>query len=73
MCVCVCVCVYVCLCLCNHSTGRNFYPIDTKFGTQVGNMNSKIEFEDDYVGSIGTPRDTTKKYIQLLFNHKSNF
>ena len=34
-------------------TGRNFYPIDTKFGTKVGLVkNSKM----GYVGHIGTPR-----------------
>ena len=35
VCVCVCVCMYVCVCVCLHARGRNFYPIDTKFDTQV--------------------------------------
>ena len=25
-----------------HARGRNFYPIDTKFGTQIGLVNSTV-------------------------------
>ena len=46
VCVCVCVCLCRCVYVCFHSTGRNFYPIATKFGTQVAQVNSKVMFED---------------------------
>ena len=32
--------------MCYHSTGRNFYPIATKFGTKVGLVKSRVKFED---------------------------
>ena len=51
VCVCVCVCLCVCVSVCIHARGRNFYSIDTKFGTQVGWVKSKIEFEDGLCGS----------------------
>ena len=61
VCVCVCVCVFVyvcvcaCVCVCNHSTGRIYYQIATKFGTQVGLVNKiQVNFED---GSFGSYRD----------------
>ena len=41
VCVCVCVCVYV-----STLDTYNFYPITTKFGTQVGILNSNVQFED---------------------------
>ena len=43
----VCMCVYVFMCVC----GRNFYPISTKCGTQVGLVKGKVQFEDE-LGSI---------------------
>ena len=46
--------VYVCVC--NHSIGRNFYPIDTKFGTQV---KIHVKFED--VVFIEIPRGHRQK------------
>ena len=61
MCACVCVCVYVCVCVCvcvyvcYHSTGRNFYPIYTKFGAQVGLIKSKVKFEDGLCRSQRDP------------------
>ena len=39
----VCVCVSVCI----QARGRYFYPIDTKFGTHVGLLNDKVQFEDE--------------------------
>ena len=39
--VCICMCMYKCVCMCVYvyvciySAGCNFYPIATKFGTQV--------------------------------------
>ena len=44
--------------MCNHSIGRIFYLITTKFGTHVGLVEGKVKFEDGmgYVGPIGTPR-----------------
>ena len=46
VCVCVCVCVCACVCIYMYARGINFYPIDTKFGTQVDKVNSKPQFED---------------------------
>ena len=34
------------VCLSNHSTGRNFYPIETKFGTQVGLVKIQVKLGD---------------------------
>ena len=34
------------MCVCLRSRDRNFCPIVTKFGTQVGLVKSKVEFED---------------------------
>ena len=42
-CMCVCACIY--------ARGHNLYPIVTMFGTQVGNVNSKVKFEDELCGS----------------------
>ena len=56
--MCVCICVRVCVYLCIHARGRNFYPIDTKFGKQVGSVKSKVEFED---GLYGFPSGHHKK------------
>ena len=53
--VCVCVSVCMCVCVCNHSTSRNFYPISTKIGTQVGLLESKVKFEDGICGSHRDP------------------
>ena len=33
------------------TTGCNFYPIDSKFGTQVGLVKIKVKFEDGLCGS----------------------
>ena len=33
---CMCLRMYACVRVCLRSRGRNFYPISTKFGTQVG-------------------------------------
>ena len=55
MCVCVCECVCVSVCVCYHSTGRNFYLIANKFGTQVGLVKSKVKFEDELCGSHTNP------------------
>ena len=38
--------VFVCMYVYIHARSRNFYPIDTKFGTQIGLVNSEIKFED---------------------------
>ena len=46
------LCVLVCVC--DHSTGRNFYLIAIKFGTQIGLVKRQIKM--GYVGPIGTPR-----------------
>ena len=43
--------VCVCACVCIHARGRNFYPIETKFDTQVGILNSKVQFVDGLRGS----------------------
>ena len=47
--------------------GRNFYPIDTKFGKQVVIVNSKVQFEDRLCGPYGTLGGITKKL------HLNNF
>ena len=41
-----CMYVCVCVCVCLRARGRNFYPIATKFDTQVGLVKSEAEFED---------------------------
>ena len=46
---------------------RNFYPIDTKFGKQVGIVNSKVQFEDGLCGPYATLGGITKKL------HLNNF
>ena len=48
-------------CVFNHSTGRNFYPIVTQFGKQVGLVKIQDTFEDGLYGSYTDPRGTTKK------------
>ena len=54
--------------MCNHSTGRNFYPIVTRFGTQVGLVKSKVKFKEIcYVDSIGTQGHHQKNYISVTF------
>ena len=36
-----------------HARGRNFYPIDTKFGVQVSLVKSKVQFKDvDLIGTL---------------------
>ena len=59
------MCMYVCVCMCvfNHSIDRNFYPINTKFGTQVKKnyVKSKIEFEDGLCGFHRDPRKHQQK------------
>ena len=37
-----------------HARGRNFYPIDVKFGIQVSLVES-LNIRLGYVGPIGTP------------------
>ena len=34
------------MCVCLRSGGRNLYPIATKFGTRVGLVKSKVEYEE---------------------------
>ena len=45
---CVYACVYVCMYVCGYVCVlcQNLYSIDTKFCTQVGLENSKVQFED---------------------------
>ena len=45
--------LYVCECI--YARGRNFFPIYTKFGTQVGILNSKVQFENGVCGSDRSP------------------
>ena len=40
--------VCVCVCVCVHVRGHNFYPIDTKVGTQV----AKVEVGDGIYGFV---------------------
>ena len=40
----VCVCMRACVCESIHARGRKFYPIDTKFGTQICLLKSKVQF-----------------------------
>ena len=53
--------MYVCI----HARCRNFYLIDTKF--EVDQAKSKVEFEDELCGSIGTLWVHHKKYISITF------
>ena len=39
--VCMCGCLYI------HDRSKNFYPINIKFGIQVGLVESRVEFEDE--------------------------
>ena len=56
MCECVCVCVGgVCFCVSGCMCGRNFCPIVTKFGTQVGLLKIKVEFEGGLCRSHKVP------------------
>ena len=55
-------CMYVCML---RSRGRNFYPIATKFGTQVGLLKSKVSTKMGYVGPIETPRKAPPKNKHL--------
>ena len=66
------VCVCMCVCVCNHSIDRNFYPINTKFGTQVKKIKLRVKLSSkmDYVGSIGILGSTNKKYISVNFEVK---
>ena len=43
------------VCVCYHSKGSNFYPIATKFDTQVGLVESNVKFEDEILGSHRAP------------------
>ena len=42
-----CVYMYMSMYVCIHARGHNFYPIDTKFGTQIGLVKSRVHFEDE--------------------------
>ena len=56
----------MCVCVCDHSTGRDFYPVATKFGTLVGLAKIHVKFEDGlYVGSI-RPSTKTKNFNNFL-------
>ena len=48
-------CIFVCggvrMYMCLQARIRNFYPFDTKFGTQAGPIKSQVEFEDVLCGS----------------------
>ena len=50
--------------------GRNFCPIDTKFGIQVAYIKCKVKFEDGLWGRLG---GTTKKYILVTFEPQVQF
>ena len=39
----------------DHARGSNFYPIDTKFGTQVGLVKIQVKFEDGLCRSYSDP------------------
>ena len=53
--------------VCNHSTGRNFYPNDTKFGKLVGLVKIQVKFEDGYAcGSHRSLGSTTKNLNNFL-------
>ena len=57
------------MCVCVHTRGRNFYPIDTKFGIQIGLAKREVEFED--VGPIETTRVHHQKIIFSNFRTTS--
>ena len=40
------VCMSVCMYMCDDSTGHNFYPTATKFGTEVGLIKRQVTFEN---------------------------
>ena len=57
-------CMYVCI----HARGDNFYPIDTKYGVQIGLVKCRVKFKE---GPCRSHRDRHQKIHFSNFSTKS--